>query len=249
VGVEEQYLLIRSGIEIEAYRDVAIGRDQARDRLDLPRDAFVVVCVGRLSHVKAPLDMVSAFDRLARRHAHAHLVMVGDGPMRSDVEAAVERLGLTGRVHLLGLRRDVPEILRASDVLALASLGEGLPRVFPQAMAAGLPIVATDVDGAPEVITDGENGWRVRVGAPDELGARLIELADDPARAKRMGERGRERVEEFSARGMVRRLEELYTRLAIRKGVLREPSRAQDPRREMKPGGIAAGSAGTSPPR
>jgi glycosyltransferase involved in cell wall biosynthesis len=139
--------------------------------------------------------------------------------MRADVEAAIERAGLSARVTLLGLRRDVPEILGASDVLALSSIAEGLARVLPQAMAAGLPIVATNVDGAPDAITDGENGWLVPVGATDALGDRLIQLAGEPENARRMGQRGRDRVEEFSAVTMVRQLEALYTRVAREKGV------------------------------
>src|SRR5207237_5881897 len=103
--------------------------------------------VGRLSPQKAPLDLLAAFTRVAERLPDAHLVMVGSGPLRQEVEAAVERAGLAQRVHLVGLRRDVPEILRAFDVFALRSHYEGLARVLPQAMAAGLPIGATGVGG------------------------------------------------------------------------------------------------------
>jgi len=210
VGRAEQYRLIRSGIEVEAYRDVAVDRATMRARLGLPGEAFVVGTVGRLGRQKAPLDLLAAFERLARERGDAHLVLVGDGPQREEVVAAIARAGLEGRVHLLGLRRDVPELLRAFDVFALASHWEGLPRVFPQAMAAGLPIVATRVDGAPEAIAPGENGWLVDVGDMEAMGGRLIELAADPALARRMGDAGRARVEAFSARRMVDQLAELY---------------------------------------
>jgi len=222
VGTPDQYVLIRSGIEIEAYRDVAVSRGQARARIGVPEESFVVGSVGRLSPQKAPLDLVTAFERVARQHPEAQLVLVGDGPLRPDVEAAVARAGLTDRVHLLGLRRDVPEILRAFDVFALSSRYEGLPRVFPQAMAAGLPIVATSVDGAVDAVTPGCNGWLVEVGDLEGFAARLLELANDPEQAHRMGEQGRARVEEFSAHRMVRQLEELYTRLAEEKGLIKE---------------------------
>lgn len=220
VGTPDQVLLIRSGIEIEAYREVAIGRGEARRRIGVPDDGFVVVSVGRLSSVKAPLELLTAFERVARQRPEAHLVMVGDGPLRSDLQAAVAGAGLAGRVHILGIRRDVPEILRACDAFVLASLREGLARVLPQAMAAALPIVATHVDGAVDVVIPGENGWLVPLGDLGALAARLVELASDPAAARRMGERGRARVEEFSARRMVSQLEELYTRLAVKKGLL-----------------------------
>ncbi len=214
VGQRDQYHLIRSGIELEAFRDVPVGSARARARIGLPEHSFVVGTVGRLSRQKSPLDLIAAFERAVGARADAHLVFVGDGPQRPEVEAAVSRAGLAGRVHLLGLRRDVPELLRAFDVFALASRWEGLPRVFPQAMAAGLPIVATRVAGAPDAIIPGENGWLVEVGDSQAMGQRLLELAQDPHLARRMGERGRERVEEFTARRMVDQLAALYTRLA-----------------------------------
>lgn len=210
IGRPEQYVLIRSGIEIEAFRDVGVSRAEARRRIGVPEAAFVAGSVGRLSRQKAPLDLLSAFAGVARERDDAHLVMVGDGPLRHELEAAVDRAGLRGRVHLLGLRRDVPELLRAFDVLVLASRWEGLPRVFPQAMAAGLPIVATRVDGAADAIVPGENGWLVDVGDASGMARHLLDLAADPERSREMGAAGRRRVEEFSATRMVRRLEDLY---------------------------------------
>ncbi|NOT34533.1 MAG: glycosyltransferase family 4 protein [Candidatus Eisenbacteria bacterium] len=213
IGRAEQYVTIRSGIEIEAFRDVAIAREEIRARLGLDLDAFVIGCVGRLSPQKSPLDLFAAFTRVAAARPDAHLVYVGDGPHRAALEAAAARASLEHRVHLLGLRRDVPELLRAFDVFALSSRWEGLPRVFPQAMAAGLPIVATRVDGAPDAIVSGETGWLVEVGDASGMAARLIEIANDPTKAKRMGAAGRARVDEFSSTRMVAQLEQLYERL------------------------------------
>ncbi len=215
IGRPEQYRLIRSGIEVKSYRDVEISREQARCRLGLPSEAFVIGSVGRLCEQKAPLDLLEAFVPVARARPDVRLVYVGDGPQRPELEAAVMRHGLAHRVQLVGLRRDVPELLRAFDLFALASRWEGLPRVFPQAMAAGLPIVATLVDGAPDAITPGVNGWLVEVGDTAAMADRLGALAADPATARRMGAAGRARVEEFSAHRMVHELAELYTRLAM----------------------------------
>ncbi len=215
IGRRDQYRLIRSGIEITAFRDVAIARDQARGRLGLPCESFVIGSVGRLGEQKAPLDLLAAFVPVANARPEARLVYVGDGPQRGELEAAVARLGLEDRVLLAGLRRDVPELLRAFDVFALASRWEGLPRVFPQAMAAGLPIVATLVDGAPDAITSGENGWLVEVGDIAAMADRLHAFAADPATARRMGAAGRARVDEFSAQRMVQELADLYAQLAL----------------------------------
>lgn len=214
IGQPEQYLLIRSGIEVEAYRDVVIQRSAARRRIGVPEDAFVVGNVGRLSPPKCPELMVAAFDRLARQHADARLVMVGDGWQRAELEAEIRRRGLAERVHLLGLRRDVPELLRAFDVFILSSSREGLPRTVVQAMAAGLPVVCTRAGAVADAVVDGESGWIVEVGDAEGIGERLIRLAGDRDLARRMGERGRARVEEFSARRMVQQLTTLYEQLA-----------------------------------
>ena len=214
IGSPGQYVLIRSGIEIATYRDVPVQPAAARREAGVPAEAFVVGSVGRLSAQKAPLDLLAAFADVARQQGDAHLVLVGDGPLRGEVEAAVARAGLQDRVHLLGLRRDVPVLLRAFDVLALASRWEGLPRVFPQAMAAGLPIVATRVDGAADAVVPGETGWLADMGDAEGMARHLLALAEDPVLARRMGRAGQARVEEFSAARMVGRLAELYGSLA-----------------------------------
>jgi glycosyltransferase involved in cell wall biosynthesis len=219
IGRPGQYRLIRSGIEIESYRDVTLSREAARARLSLPDDAFVIGSIGRLGEQKSPLDLFRAFVRVAAARPETHLVYVGDGPQRGELVTAIRDAGLAGRVHLTGLRRDVPELLRAFDVFALASRWEGLPRVFPQAMAAGLPIVATRVDGAPDAVIPGETGWLVEVGDTDGLAARLTALAADPDQARRMGAAGRARVEEFSARRMVDGLAELYAEWAAKRRI------------------------------
>lgn len=213
IGRSDQYVLIRSGIEIERYRDVATTRAEARKAIGLPQDAFVVGSVGRLEPQKAPLDLIAAFAVLAGAAPNAHLVVVGDGHLRDVVERDIAARGLVGRVHLVGLRRDVPELQRAFDVFALASHWEGLPRVFLQAMAAGLPIVATRIDGAADVIEEGVNGHLVEIGDTQAFGERLTRLWRDPDRTRTMGELGLARLEPFSARRMVDQLEELYERL------------------------------------
>jgi glycosyltransferase involved in cell wall biosynthesis len=188
----------------------------------------VVGTVGRIARQKAPLDLFAAFEHLARVHRDAHLVFVGDGPLRPEVEAAAARAGLSDRVHVAGMRRDVAELQRGFDVFALASRWEGLPRVIPQAMAAGLPIVATRAFGAVDAVTDGENGWLIPVGDMRAFGERLIELANDREAARRMGAAGRRRADEFSARRMVDQLAELYS-LHVNAHRTRRSSRRSDP--------------------
>lgn len=217
IGEPSQYHLIRSGIEIDVYRSVPSDRATLRARLGLPADALVIGNVGRLSPPKCPELMVRAFARLAATHTHAHLVLVGDGWQRGEVEAEVAALGLRERVHLLGLRRDIPDLLHTFDVFVMSSSREGLPRTLPQAMAAGLPVVATHVGGIPDAVAEGESGFLVPAGDVAALADRLARLAADPALRARLGAGGRARVEEFSVQTMVRRTEELYDRLLARR--------------------------------
>ncbi len=219
IGRPEQYHLIRSGIELEQYRnDPAAGR-AIRAELGLPAGAFVFGAVGRLSDQKAPQDAMAAFARIAARHPASCFVFVGDGPLRGAVEAQARAAGLADRVRFPGLRRDVGAFLSAFDVFVLSSRWEGLPRVVPQAMAAGLPVVATAVDGTPEAVAEGVSGHLVPPGDVEGLARRMDELAGDPARARALGQGGLARVDEFSARRMVDQLAALYTRLAVERRV------------------------------
>jgi glycosyltransferase involved in cell wall biosynthesis len=181
--------------------------------LSIPPDASVVGTVTRLSPQKAPLDFVAAAAQVAAQRPDVHFVVVGDGPLRAEVEAQIAAAGFTDRFHLTGLRRDVPDLLHSFDVFALTSLWEGLPRVLPQAMAAGLPIVATAADGNAEAVEDGVNGLLTPPGDPQALAEGVLRLLDDPALATQMSAAGRERADEFGARKMVDDIAALYETL------------------------------------
>ncbi len=217
IGRPEQYRLIRSGFEIEAFRGGPERRAEARRRLGIPGDAYVVGSVGRLSAQKAPLDLMEAFRRFAAGRPEAHLSIVGDGPLRPEVERFAAAHGLASRLSLPGLRQDVADLIPAFDVFTLTSRWEGLPRVIPQAMAAGLPVVATPVGAVEDAVADGETGRLVAPGDVAGFAARWEELARDPERARAMGERGRERAGEFSARRMVDQLAALYEECVARR--------------------------------
>jgi glycosyltransferase involved in cell wall biosynthesis len=208
-----KYVTIRSGIELARFRQPSRPREAVRAELGIPQDAPVVGTVTRLSLQKAPLDFVNAAAHVAARWPDVHFVVVGDGLLRAEVEARVAALELADRVHLTGLRRDVPDLMHSFDLFALTSLWEGLPRVLPQAMAANLPIVATAVDGNAEAVTDGVNGFLTPPGDPQAMAAAWLRLLDDPSLARRMGKAGQVRAEEFGARKMVRDIAVLYEAL------------------------------------
>jgi glycosyltransferase involved in cell wall biosynthesis len=219
IATPDKYVTIRSGIELDRFLRPSRSRAETRAELGIPPDVPVMGTVARLSLQKAPLDFVAAAAIVADAIPQAHFVFVGDGPLRDQTEAAIEEAGLTTRFHLTGLRRDVPELLTTFDVFALSSLWEGLPRVLPQAMAAGLPMVATAIDGNAEAVSDGVNGRLVPPADPLALARAVIALLRDPDAARRMGQAGLARVREFSAAKMVDDIARLYEALLSAKGL------------------------------
>lgn len=219
IGQPENYLVIRSGIEMDRFGQPQVNRQVTRATWGIPLEAQLIGTVTRLSPQKAPLDFVRAAAQVARTHPKAWFMMVGDGPLRADVEKLARELGIADRLVLTGLRRDVPELMAAFDIFALSSLWEGLPRVIPQAMATGLPVVATACDGSAEAVEDGVTGFLVPPGQPDQLAQRLSQLLDDPDLASQMGETGLERAQEFDVQRMVTQIDSLYRELLAKKPV------------------------------
>lgn len=212
IGVDAQYVLVRSGVDLEAFRPSRGRRGRARSSLGLPPDAVVVGTVTRLGEPKDPETTVRAFAAVRRLVPQARLVVVGDGPHRPNIEALVDGLALDDAVHLLGARDDVAELLPALDVFVLTSLSEGLPRVLVEAMAAHVPVVATDVGGVGELVIDGETGVLVPPAAPDALADAIVAVLADPVGADGRRDAAVERVGPFDARAMVQSIEELYCR-------------------------------------
>ncbi len=213
----ERSTLVRSGIRLAAFRGAA-PNGVLRRELSIPDAAPLVGMVACLKPQKAPLDFVRAAQRVAGRVPTAHFVLAGDGEQRAAVEEAASAAGLRGRLHLLGWRRDIPALLSELSLLVLTSLWEGLPRVVPEAMAAGLPVVATRVDGTPEAVRDGETGFLVDPHDVAAMAEKIEYLLTHPAEARRMGERGRLQVEEFDIDAMVERQEAIYESLLSRQG-------------------------------
>jgi glycosyltransferase involved in cell wall biosynthesis len=210
IGRPEQYVTVRSGLELERYgRDPERG-GRLRTELGIPARAPVVGAVNRLSAQKDPLTLVETFARVAAGAPEAHFVVAGDGPLRPDVEGLVRARGLEGRTHLLGLRDDVPSLLTCFDVFVSASRWEGLPRTVIAAMAAEVPVVATPADGIVDVVTDGRTGLLAAVGRPDLLGQAVLRVLTDRELAGRVTAAAHDRVQAFGADVMVRDLQRVY---------------------------------------
>lgn len=189
---EARLHVLENGIDTRRFRPDPDARRSVRAELGIPKSAYVVGSVGRLFEEKGHAFLLRAVAPLLS--ADFCVVIVGDGPEAKPLADIARDLGPAGGARLLGPRRDVPRLLAAFDAFALPSIREGLPLVVPEAMAAGLPVVATAVGGLPKVIDHGDTGFLVPYGDETRLGARLAELAADPARAAAIGARARERA-------------------------------------------------------
>ena len=174
-----------------------------------------LLSVGRLRAPKDFLTLVRAMAAL--EPGAARLRIAGDGPDRPALGAEIDRLGLGEHVELLGTRDDVPDLLAGSDVFVLSSDSEGLPMSVLEAMAAGLPVVASAVGGVPELVRDGETGALVRPRDSAALAGAIRRIVSDPALLDRLGDAGRQRVEQqFSLERFEREHLELYRKRARR---------------------------------
>lgn len=213
----ERASLIRSGVALEEFRAAAAARPASRAALlhaiGAPEGTPVVGMVACLKPQKAPLDFVAAAARVAARRPDARFVIAGDGALREPVEKAAAAAGLAGKFHLLGWRRDVAALMAGFDVVALTSLWEGLPRVVPEAVAVGRPLVATGVDGTAEILRDGDNALLADPGDVAGIADRLMRILDDPSLGRRLVERAQPLLGEFDIDAMVRSQEALYGRL------------------------------------
>jgi glycosyltransferase involved in cell wall biosynthesis len=190
-----------------------------RRELGIPEQAPVLVQTAVLRPQKAIEVMLSAMTILRESHPDARLLVPGAGDSRS-LEATAARLGVADAVHFLGLRDDVNDILAGATVGVLSSDFEGSPLAVLEYMAAGLPVVATDVGGLPQMVEEGRTGFLVPRRDPAALAQRVRELLDDPDLAQRMGERGRAlQQQEFSRGAMTARVEQLYVQLLTAKGI------------------------------
>lgn len=214
IGEPSAYRILRSGIDAASYLPANGARERVRRELGCAPDTILVGSVGNLKAQKAPLDFVETARRAHARDPRLRFAFAGDGDLRPDVERAIAAAALGGVVRLLGWRDDVPALLAALDLFLLTSRFEGLPRAALQAVAAGVPVVATDTGGIAEVITSGEGGVLVPVGDVEAAVRAVVRLAADPGERRRLASGARSRLgADFDIRRMLRDLEEHYDEL------------------------------------
>jgi glycosyltransferase involved in cell wall biosynthesis len=205
-------IVIPNGIDPEPFdRACAVPRAA----IGIPDNAHLVLAVGRLDPQKGLSDLLAAAERVIPEASDWHLAMAGDGPCRRWLlEQIATRPVLVGRVHWLGARDDVPGLLKAANLLVLASRWEGMPNVVLEAMAARRAVVATAVEGTEELVLPRQTGWLVPPRDTTSLALALLEAARDPALCQVMGQKGRDRaMRAFSLEHTVAAYERLWARI------------------------------------
>ena len=228
----ETYLTERVGIDPQRVMQLYNGVDTGRfspARRGLPAAGFdaagqiVIGTVGRMQPVKDPMSLARAFTELVQRlpedRHRLRLAIIGDGPLRAETRQYLDEAGVGDLAWLPGDRDDIPELMQGMDIFVLPSLAEGICNTVLEAMASGLPVVATNVGGNPELVEDGRSGRLVPAADPTAMAASIAALIRDPERLQAYGRRGRERAqEEFSLDAMVGRYGQVYERLLRARG-------------------------------
>jgi glycosyltransferase involved in cell wall biosynthesis/peptidoglycan/xylan/chitin deacetylase (PgdA/CDA1 family) len=204
--------LVRDGVPEERITVISNGIDTSivpkRHYSTRPRRIAMVACLREEKRIDV---LIAAAPRILERHPDAEFLIVGDGPCRDQLAALARATAVFDRFQFLGHRDDVPEVLAQADLLVLPSQSEAFPNAIIEAMAAGLPVVATDVGGIPELVAEGHTGRLVPPGDADALAGALLDVLDQPERAAEFGRAGRRRIEQtYSFDRMVEQFETLY---------------------------------------
>lgn len=222
----ERVRVIYNGVDLAAFGATGGSRAAKRAELGLQPEDIAIVYHGRLVAQKNPEALLRIAVQIAMMRKGVRVIVVGDGPCREDLERRAREAGACGgsgetvRMLFLGQRTDIPEILQACDIAVLPSFKEGFSNAVIEALAAGLPVVATDVGGNAEAVEHGRSGWIVPPGNEGALLSAVESLVDDPDERARMGAAAALRAERFSLDRMVGDVENLYTDLARQAGLL-----------------------------
>ena len=218
-----RFSIVHNGVEVPeppTNAVAALRKEYTTPSPDGQADApfeTLLLFVGRLVEHKNLPRLLDAFARVAAERPHVRLLLVGGGPLHDTLAARIRELKLDERALLLGERSDVAALMKAADLLVAPSLREGMSNVILEAMALGLPVLATRVGGTPEVIEDGRHGVLVDPTDTQALGDAMLQLIDDPVRRQAIGQAGRQKVlEQYSPPAMVSAMLKEYSRVSQR---------------------------------
>ena len=225
VGRPQDYVIIHSGMDLTAFRRAATMDQEARRakrrELGLPEDAFVAGYIAALEWRKGHNHLIRMMQTLAPRFPQLHMIFAGEGFSAQRLKRLVAEAGLNDRIHFLGYRNDVPELMAMLDVKLFASEREGLPQVLVQADTVGVPILAFEAEGVREMVRDGVNGFVFAHGDVKSMTAALARCLEQRQQCREMGAKGRALVDDrWDIATMQRKTQELYDKLLAEKGLL-----------------------------
>ena len=170
--------VLENSIDYKRFADVKVSKQEVKQMLGLSQDTFIFSTIARFGSYKGHDFLISAFEKVKKQVPTAHLLLVGEGALKDELQRQVSKVGISQSVHFLGQRNDIPELLRAVDAFVLPSIGsEGMPRVLLEAMAAGVPCIGTRIGGTPEVLCNSEIGYIVEPKDSNALARAMISIA------------------------------------------------------------------------
>jgi len=211
-GKASKIKLIYNGLDISHFNNATGIRKKIRKELGILPEINVIITVANLIPYKGHVELIKAAALVVKRHSDTVFLLIGqDRGIRKNLEKLAQQLGLVDHIIFLDQRFDIPQLMAASDISVLPSHEEGFSNVVLESMAAGLPVVATRVGGNPEAIVDGMTGWLVSPQNPEELAYKIVDLLNDPRKARRWGKNGGKRIKEnFLVEKMVEGYLKLY---------------------------------------
>ena len=205
---------VPNGIALDRFTGITAPRADELLAMGLSPNKLTVGSVGRLTGQKGYAYLLEAARAIVDLRQDIQFVLVGDGDLRDELVSYRDKLGLQAHVHLVGARRDVESLLRAFDLFVLPSLWEGLPTVIMEAMASGVPVIATNILGTRELVNSGMNGWLVEPRDVPGLAAQILEALDDSVMRRQMASRAlEETVPRYSMDAIAQQYVEIYRRL------------------------------------
>jgi N-acetyl-alpha-D-glucosaminyl L-malate synthase BshA len=185
--------VIENGIIPDKYK-ISSNKTELKEKIGLAPDRRFLICVARFHPVKDHITLLKAFSKITQKLPDIDLLLAGDGPLRKTLEQQAEQLSISHRVHFLGIRQDIPELMHLSDVFTLTSVSEAASITLLEAMASSLPVVVTDVGGNPEIVKSGINGFLVPSGDDSKIAEAYVRLFTDTQLYCQMAENNRHRI-------------------------------------------------------
>jgi len=213
IAPEEKFTVIHSGVDLVPFFAPHLDGAKVRTGLGISPDTTVIATAGRLTAVKGQATLIRAVADILRQRKKIVLLILGEGELRSDLEALSTDLGVAEAVRFLGWRPDVAAIMASCDIFCLPSLNEGMGKVLVEAMALGKPIIASAVGGIPDLVVPGETGILVQPADGNALAKAILTLCADPEMMRKMGAQGKRKALGYSVEIMLNKIDHLYTEL------------------------------------